>query len=84
MPAVRYAYIVPSWAGAKVTAPFASFWYAHCAGPLPPPLAAAATASMKLNVRVWRSMENAQPLYIEDIKVAYVFFGMWDIVTLHL
>jgi hypothetical protein len=78
VPAVRYAYIVPAWAGAKATAPFPSFWYAHCAGPLPSLLAAAAAASSKVNLRLWRSMQNAQPLYIEDIKVAMPILSLFS------
>jgi hypothetical protein len=70
IPAVRYAYIVPSWVGAKATAPFPSFWYVHCAGPMPPPLLAAAAASSKMNVRAWRAMSDAKPLFIDDIKVS--------------
>ena len=73
VPAVRYAYIVPSWVGARATAPFPSFWYAHCAGPLPPLLVAAAAASSKLNVRAWRATSDAQPLFIESIKVGQCF-----------
>ena len=73
VPAVRYAYIVPSWVVAKATAPFPSFWYGHCAGPMPPPLVAAAAASSKLNVRSWRASHDAQPLVIADIKASFVF-----------
>ena len=76
VPAIRYAYIVPSWVVAKATAPFPSFWYGHCAGPMPPPLLAAAAASSKLNMRAWRASHDAQPLLIEDIKASHFAIGL--------